>query len=283
MRDFNFRSMSAAIIFVLALAAAQSIFAKDPTVEEIVKKHLESVGSADNLSKMTTMFTGGNVEFESKAPVIKGTGRAVIVSDPENFYFLMSFNSINYPFEKIGNFKGKVTLPFTVSGERSTLGDFLNEHQQIISENIFGGVLSMRWFRSINDIQKLKLRMTGSRKIGNQQFWTIEAQSVSRGSSEFKTRLFFDQKTFQHVRSEFRREVRAGTILNGRRNAFSDGYLLLIEQFSDFKTNEGVTLPTKYTINFQTDSPGIAHENSWRVDLVGARFNQQLAPDFFVF
>lgn len=282
---YRFLNRFALVAFVAILISGtlSSVSAKDPSVEEVIKKHLDAVGSSENRSKLTTLFTGGTVEFEARSPYVKGGGRAVIVSDAKNFYFSMGFNSNNYPFEKIGYFDGKVTLPFVTSGERSALGGFLNEHQQMIAEGIFGGALSMQWMNNISNVQKLRMRMAGSRKIGNTRAWVIEAQSLAKGSGEFKARLFFDADNFQHIRSEFRREIRAGVIFNGRRNAFNDGYLLLTEDFSNFKTNEGITLPSKYVIQFQTDSPGMTFESTWTIDLVGTRFNQVLAEDFFAF
>jgi hypothetical protein len=270
-------------LMVVAVCGAGSISAKDPSVEEIIKKHLDSIGTSENRAKMTNIITGGVGQFESRTPVVKGGGRAVIVSDANNFYFQMSLNSNNYPFEKIGNFDGKVTLPFVVSGERSALGSFLNEHQQIIGEGVFGGALSMMWIRNIANVEKFRMRAAGAKKVGDTRAWVLEAQSLGKGSSEFKARFYFDAATFQHIRSEFRREIRAGVIFNGRRNAFNDGYLLLTEDFSDFKANEGITLPAKYVIKFQSDSPELAYENTWTIQMIGARFNQQLAPDFFAF
>lgn len=271
------------LFFAMVFSLISVAEAKDPTVQEVINRHLDSISSEENRSKITNIITGGVSEFESKTPVVKGGGRTIIVSDEKNFYFSMSLNSNNYPFEKIGYFNGNVSLPFVMSGERSALGGFLNEHQQIVSDGLFGGALSVVWIRNIGNVQKLRMRMAGSKKIRDVKTWIIEVQSSAKGSGEFKARLYFDSETFQHIRSEYRREIPTGVIFNGRRNRFTDGYLLLTEDFSNFNTHEGVTLPSNYLITFSTDSPDIAYENSWNIKIVGARFNQQLSSDFFAF
>lgn len=78
----------------------------------------------------------GASEFESNVPVVKGGGKAVVVSDPGNLFFIISLNSKEYPFEKIGYFDGKTSLPFTTAGSRSLLGSFLSDHQLMLSEGL---------------------------------------------------------------------------------------------------------------------------------------------------
>ena len=46
----------------------------------------------------------GISEFEAKVPLVKGGGKAIMVSDPNNLFFVMSLNSKEYPFEKVGYF-----------------------------------------------------------------------------------------------------------------------------------------------------------------------------------
>ena len=103
------------------------------------------------------------------------------------------------------------------------------------------------------------------------------------GSSDFSIRLYFDSETFQHVRSEYRREVvpKQGTF--GQPNQQGSAVLTLTENFSDFKSVDGYTLPHAYRVNFLSNSNTSSNENIWRIEVAEYRLNQKLLPDFFTF
>src|SRR5689334_17755539 len=112
-----YRSIFAVLIL---LACANAFYAIES--KELVSKHLDSIASADKRAALKTLFAIGASEFESSYPVVKGGGKAIVVSDPGNLYFLMSLNSRDYPFEKVGAFGDKISLPYVSPGRRSPLG-----------------------------------------------------------------------------------------------------------------------------------------------------------------
>ena len=269
---------------VFLVSAITSLFCVVPaqqlSAEQIIAKHLDSIGPADKRALLKTMLMGGRSEFETKTPVVKGGGKAIVVSDPENLYLMMSFNSKEYPFEKVGAFGSKVSLPFVTAGSRSMLGSFLSEHSKILLDNLFGGATSLRWIHNIAANKKLKA--AGMRKIDGHQAFVVDVP-MNTGSDDFKVKLFFDAETFHHIRSEYHREVPVGQLAFGRQNQLANAQLDLTEVFSDFKDVEGLTLPHSYTVTFVSNSTVQIYENSWGIRSGSYLFNQKLAPGFFSF
>ena len=250
----------------------------------MISRHLDSLADANKRKTLTTLFAGGVSDFESKVPIIKGWGKAVVISDPNNLYFLMSLNSREYPFEKIGVFRNDISLPFISPGQRSLLGAFLADNPKILSEDLFGGSLSLRWVNRIADNStKLKMKVTGKKKINGQEVHIVEVSVPGIDPSKFRARLFFDTATFRHVRSEYHREVEIGRIVVRQQNELQNAVADLVEDFSDFKEVSGWTLPHRYKITFTSNSGNQIYETSWGFKVANFYFDQKLAPDFFTF
>src|SRR4051812_6613458 len=102
----------AATIGFLMVLSMSFVKAEDLKAEEIVAKHLESIGTKEKREEVKNRMVLGISEFHSKLPARKTGGKMIIVSETNNLFFASSFNSENYPFEKIGYFAGKVNVPF---------------------------------------------------------------------------------------------------------------------------------------------------------------------------
>src|SRR5258708_6629381 len=111
-------------VFVIALMALMSS-AQNLKPQEVISRHLDSIGKKETRDAVKTLMMAGLSGFEAKNPGVKGGGKAMVVSDPDDLYFLMTFNSREYPFEKIGYFSDKVSVPYVNSGTRSLLGAFI--------------------------------------------------------------------------------------------------------------------------------------------------------------
>ncbi|MFZ1700292.1 MAG: hypothetical protein WBO10_11095 [Pyrinomonadaceae bacterium] len=270
-----------AVVFVLTMSAR----AADLSAQEVVAKHLDAVGSKEKRDSITTIMAIGASEFESKTPVVKGGGRAIVVSDPDNLFWVISLNSREYPFEKIGYFRDKVSLPFISAGTRSLLGSYLADHSQILGDGLFGGVMSLRW--TLLNLDKMKARLSGGgiKKIDGRKLHAVEynSQSGGGGSANFAIKLYFDPETFYHVRTEYRFEVTSREATFGQQNQRSSAVVNLTEQFSDFKSIDGLTLPHKYNVTYATNSNTGMYENTWGIRVAEYRINQKLQPDFFTF
>ena len=120
--------------------------------------------------------------------------------------FAISLNSKNYPYEKIGYFRDKVSLPFITPGERSLLGIFINEHPRVLSDGLFAGVMSLRWPLLQFSERKSKVKSLGTKKIDGRKLYVLSYVPDGGGLDEFTIKLYFDAETFAHVRSEYHRE-----------------------------------------------------------------------------
>lgn len=279
--------MSRIRVFIIGLfmfaALASVLVAQDLKPEEIIAKHLDAIGKKATRDSLKTMLIGGRGSFEAKNPVVRGGGQAMVVSNPDNLYFMMTFKSNDYPFEKVGYFTDKVSIPFVNSGKRSLLGSFLAEHSKVLSDGLFGGVMSMKWPLMGSGNSKLRLRSLGTKKIDDKKVYAVDFLPSGSGSSDFNIKLYFDAETFRHVRSEYRREFLPGAATFGTSNQIAGSTLSLTENFSDFRTVEGLTLPYAYSVRFNSNTNAAMYENTWGITVVQYIFNQNLTPDFFTF
>lgn len=278
------RTFVALLAISFALSAAP-VKADDPKAEEIIAKHLDSIGSKEKRAAVKNQVAAGKCEFTAKVPYAKLVGKTLIVSDAGNLFFVSGFNSQNYPFEKIGLFDKKVAIPFVVAGNRSPLGGFLHENNKIISERLFAGSVSTTW--NLLDVENLKakLKTAGKKKIDGRETYVLNYFPKSEISSDFSIKLYFDAKTFQHLRTEYQHTLPSKTyqsgILGG--NSESGARNLLVENFGDFKDAGGLILPHSYKIYLLMDAQTTTHDFEWNITIAQYHFNQNLDAGFFSF
>ncbi len=260
-----------------------AVRAQDTKAEDVISKNLAAIGSKEARAGIKNQLAVGSSEFKAKLPATTGGGRAIVVSNPDNFYFLVSFNSKEYPFEKIGYFNGQMSLPFVTAGTRSPLGAFIAEHEKILSDGMFNGSMSARWGMLDKDKRKGKLMYGGVKKIEGRQAHMLEYYPADGGSAEFLIRLYFDAETYNHVRSDYRHEVAAKQDTFGTLGRQAGAKLILTEDFSDFKPAGGLNLPHGYKAVFSTSSNSGLFEYTWGLKIAQYLFNQNLAADFFTF
>lgn len=251
------------------------------TAEEIVASHIKAIGADKNQQEIKTMIATGLSEFESNSPVVKGGGKAIVVSNPANLFWVISLNSKEYPFEKIGYFSGKANLPFVNAGIRSLLGVFLKEHEALLSEGLFGGAMTLRWKLLDKDTRKSKMKLAGNRKVNDRKAFILEY--LTGGSEDFKIRIFIDAENYNHLRTEYSREVNIASPTFGRQNQLANARVTLTEEFSDFKTVENMTLPYRYRVTFTSNSNTSVNTNIWGIRVAQYFFNRPLTDDFFTF
>lgn len=269
----------AAFIF----AAVSVVVAQDLKTEEIIARHIESLGKKERRADLSTLMAVGTSQFEARSPAVKGGGKAIVVSNPTNLFFVISLNSREYPFEKVGYFEGKMSLPFINAGNRSLLGVFLNEHEKLLSDGLFGGSMSMRWALLNTAKTNPRIKSAGTKKIDGRKMYVLDYLPAGLGSSDFTVRLFLDAETFNHVRSEYRREVVRGQGTFGQANQQANAMITLTEDFGDHKAVDGLTLPHTYRVKFSSNSNSTNNENIWGISVGEYYFNQKLQPDFFTF
>lgn len=278
------RSFSRIAFFIgIGMLSISGASAQSMKPDEIVGKHLAAFGSPAKRAGLKTIMAIASSEFEATNPGVKGGGRAIVVSDPKNLFYVISLNSREYPFEKIGYFDGKPSLPFSTAGNRSLLGAYLANHSNILSEGLFGGVLSLRWPLFNMDSTKPRLSGGGTKKINDRKLYVVDYVPSGGGSSEFTMKLYFDPETFYHVRTEYRFEVQPTDATFGQQNRRASAIAVLTEAFSDFKSVDGLMLPHYHRTELSTNGNTGAYQNIWGVRISEYRLNQALQPGFFTF
>jgi hypothetical protein len=277
------KNIKAFLVIVLLHLSAFSVKAQDLKAEEVISKHLDSIGAKEKRDEIKNRMVVGISEFESKLPRRKTAGKAILVSEASNLFFASSFNSQEYPFEKIGFFKGKTNLPFVTAGTRSPLGAFLADHNKILSDGLLTGSISQTWTLLNLQDQRGTLKSAGTKKIDGQETYVLSYFPKAGGSLDFTVKLFFDKQNFHHIRTEYRRTVAPKEETFGRLGTQTGVKISLIENFSDFKSENNLTLPYSYKIQYVTESNSGTYEYNWSFKISQYLLNQNLDSNFFTF
>jgi hypothetical protein len=250
------------------------------SVDEIVSKHLDSIGAASARAAGRSRVMGGasQVTFRSRGSA-QADGSAVLASDGAKSMVTMKFESSQYPYEKIGYDGSKVTAYQLHPGDYSSLGSFARANPEMFKEGLIGGTLSSAWPLLDLSTRKAKLEYGGTKKVNSRQ--ALEVRYLPRGGSDLKISVFFDADNFQHVRTVYQKTIAAQmgrTVDESAR--LSETRYQLVEEFSDFKTEGGMTLPHTYKIHLE-QSGSATQISDWVITLVKFFFNQQLETKDF--
>lgn len=269
-------------ILILTTILTLGISAQDIKVDEILSKNIASIGDTKKQSELKNMMLLGASEFRSKLPERKSSGKLAIVSDASNLLFISSFLSDTYPYEKIGYFNGKPNVPFVSAGLRSPLGNFLWEHSDILKSGLFSSSMTLNWNLLEKNLKKSKFSLAGTKKIDGRKAYIVNCSNGATSGS-MKIKLYFDAETFRHIRSEYREELAAKESKFGTLGGVSGYEVELTENFSNFKTFEGITLPGTSKVHYMDSSRNGTHEYDWDFNVIDVKFNQQLKDGFFNF
>jgi hypothetical protein len=240
-------SVLTAVVFILcsfSLAAADD---KKLTPEELLARHLESIGSKEAIAAVKTRALIGSVKALNRlGQAGEIIGKGVFLSESPKLIYSMKFPSTQYPSEQMA-FDGSLSATgYLPEGKRSNLSLFLSQQTLPLTEGLLGGALSTSW--SLLRLEQLKSRFDyrGIKKVNDRQLHVLNYRQRS-GSPDLKVTLYFDVATFRHVKSEYKFTIpaRIGVGANNS-NLTQESYYLLIEEFDDFRAVDGLTLPHTY-------------------------------------
>lgn len=284
-RKFMKIVISSAFCILSVFAFSTVSLAQNLKAQDVLAKHLESIGTEESRKKIKNRMAIGTSEFIVKVPYAKLAGKALMVSDEDNLFLLSSFNSTDYPFEKVGFFKNKVDIPFIKPGARSPLGNFLLSNSKFLSGGVLTGSISNLWILSNSQKDKLNLSPAGTKKIDGREAFVLNYVPKGGFSSDASVKLYFDAQTFQHLRTEFHQKVLANSYPIGIFGQSADlgTSNTFVEDFRDFKSVDGLVLPHSYKILLLVDSRVGTSEFEWNINISQYLFNQKLDADFFSF
>jgi hypothetical protein len=279
---------------VLLLAATSSIAQekkKKLTAEDVVAKHLESIGSAEARSSVRgAKLTGTCLLAVRQGGSGQIDGQATLASQGNKNLIVLNFDSPEYPYESL-KFDGKQFYAVQFKpGFRTPLGQFFLTNDVIFKEGIAGGTLSVAWpFLNLQE-RNAKLEYKGVKKIAGR---AVHALSYApQKGSDIKIMIFFDETTFQHVRTEYARDITAtsfqripgggsGLPAPGGQRA-TDAHIKAVEEFSDFSQEDGLNLPHTYKFHLEIQSEVRPAVVDWTINLTSFKFNEAVDEKDFI-
>ncbi len=310
--DFEMQKREARIVAVALLAAMLlhpgSLAGKEKKKkkkikpEELVALHLESIGAPQARAARKSSIAKGIGEFK----VLVGRerflrGEADLVSEGAKMRSALLFAVSDYPGEVVAFDGKKSDVAQLLPGQRSEIGRFLYQYEEILKEGLLGGVLSTAWPFLYMEERKLKLKYRGMRKFGDHQMHELEYRH-KRGGSVVKARLYFEPQTYRHFSTVYTVKVPApmvaagvGTSPAGRAaesSRQSETRYTLEEYFANFRQIGGLTLPSFWKVRLSVVGPGaqvglFTAANldrtvlEWNVSFESIRFNAPIDAQAF--
>lgn len=289
------------LIGLLAMTTLAS--ATDLKPEELVAKHLDSIGTADARKGIKSRVVQGTAQYTI---LVGGAGtqegKAVLVSEQNKIHLLFKFPNNIYRGEQIVTDGSRIEVAATTAQKtRSALGTYLYTQDAAIRDGLLGGVLSTAWPLLDPDVHKAKLSYLGLKTIDGKQLHDLHYRPKKGSDQEID--LFFEPDTFRHVLTIYKLSISqhlvsqeyqtaGGAVIPSQTlGASSDAAQAgqqattryrVEERFSDFKTADGLTLPSHYNLHFTSEQQsGATTVNEWNVSFGEVMENPQLDPKNF--
>lgn len=238
------------VIIVSTLAPAENM-----KPEEIVAHHLSSIGKPEERAAIKSLVVQGTLKMH----ILVGGGGDVTgtwgrVSEQRESNFVMRFAAGGDWRGEQFVFDGKRAsfAAVTTSHTRSVFAQFVSSHDYMVKEGLLGGELSTAWALQNLDSTHAKLESIGRKKIDGREL--IGLQYFPKGGSDMQVKIYFDPDTFQHVMTIYTLEVSQGVSSAVTDTRQYQNRYTLEERFSDFKTGDGITLPTNYQLRYTEDA-----------------------------
>ena len=265
---------------LILCVGASDLSAQKMTAEEVLTKHLESIGSAKNREAIKSRIIVSDVEFllQKQNPV---NGKAVMASTNQGVIYGINLESSNLLPDKF-SFDGKKTrVGYVSQGVRSLLGGFIISNPTVLKDGLLGGALSSSWGLLNIENRKPKLSYSGTEKIEKKETHIIEYQP--KGGSDMTIKMYFDAETFRHVRSEYSVIIAArmgtGGVDDSARRV--DTRYRLTEDFSKFERRGDLILPSVYKITYEVAGGAATNKAEWKFKVTDVSFNQPLGEAAF--
>lgn len=247
------------IILFLGLLAATAFSSSSPEdkklkPEELIARHLESIGPKEELAAVKSRVATGPVALVVRVGGAGNLeGEAVVASTGPRLRVNMKFPAIEYPSESLAFDGSKLATGFLPNGNRSRLSAFISQQDETIKEGLVGGVLSTAWpLLRVAELQP-RLDYKGLKKIDGRELHEVNYRP-RKGSGELKIVMHFDPATFRHVRTRYNYTISATIGTRQSSNQNPESYFSLTEEFDDFREVNGLTLPHKYRLQLSVQA-----------------------------
>jgi len=234
-----------ALVAILPVSAAKDEF----QAGEFVKQHLNSIGTEQARAAVKNRLAQGALTFQYLNVAGSVNGTLQFVSEGDKFVSVLKIPSPDYWGEQFTSDGKKTAVKQVKPGIYSALGRFVFEHNEVLTEGLWGGALSTAWALSHLDERHPKLQDQGLKKVDGRELHRVDY--LPKKSSDLLIELYFEPDTFRHVMTVYSYHVmaRAGggpTASAGQ----EERYYRIEERFADFKNIDNLTLPGRWTIQF---------------------------------
>ncbi|MGA7292555.1 MAG: hypothetical protein WBW53_22735 [Terriglobales bacterium] len=306
----NNSAIVAMALLWLAFGLGSKALATNPptNAEELVAQHLDSIATPAVRAGFKSRVAQGPVHFTI---LVGGAGnldgKAVLVSDGNKLQFMMKLPNNEYRGEQFIFNGEKDKVAFSGARQtRSPFGNFVFVQDAVIREGLLGGTLSTAWPLLNLDERKAKLSFGGLKKIDGQELYELRYRPHK--NTDLEINLYFDPQTYHHVETTYSYSVSQS--LTGESSATDAGEVPVTggspgisgngagisgspetaqarlymnryrmqEKFSDFKTVDGVTLPTHYDLQFSQELQN-GRTTLWDWDIKGLEFSNNVGVD----
>jgi len=257
------------------------VTAQKLSAQEIIAKHLDSIGTAEKRSAFKSIVVSGEVDVDYISQKRQPTsGRIVIATEGRKMFVGMNLNTPEYPQERFVFDGDKSAIGMVNRGGRSTLGNFIQSNTIIMSHGLLSGTLGSSWLFLNAADDKGKISTAGTKKIDGRETYGLSYSP--KGGSDIEIKLYFDQETFRHVRTEYsatRSAAMGRTIDESARNR--ETRMKLVEDFGEFKESGGLMMPSKYRIFYSYTGQNETSEQAWNCVISEFAVNQKLDAGSF--
>jgi len=276
-------TIAALVVLCSALGLVGTSRAANPpaNADEVVAHHLDSMATSAIRAGIKTRVAQGPVHYSI---VVGGVGpqdgKAQIASDGKKVVFMIKLPNNQYRGEQFIFDGDKDRIAFSTAQQtRSPFGNFVFVQDVVIREGLLGGVLTTAWpLANLND-RKAKVSFDGLKKIDGQELYDLRYRPHK--STDVEIHLYFDPQTYRHVETIYSltisESIAGGNLIPGAGSGTptagspdsagtnpgvsretlqarqTPNRYRLQEKFSDFKTVDGVTLPTRDDIQFSVE------------------------------
>jgi outer membrane lipoprotein-sorting protein len=247
------RFVRQALAVMLMTAAVAAVAADDKlTLEQVIAKHLASIGTPEALAKAKTRVAEGKSKFEIVNAGGYIEGKVTVVSQAGNSRLVLKYPNPDYPGEDMITDGNKVHV--YGRPQRSALGFFIyNQSTALLTEGLFEGTLSTAWPLLDPKRHSAKLTYNGLKTIDGQQLHEVRYEPKKR--TDLDIRLYFSKEDFRHVLTIAKLTLSPRLSTSGEvANASQQEIRYRVEErFSNFAQFDGMTFPTTFQIRYDLE------------------------------
>lgn len=267
--------------FLVLISACTAVAGTDLKPEELIKRHLESLGTPTALAAVQSHLVQGAATYKM---LVGGSGqlrgKAVFVSQGRKTHLLLKVNTVEYRGEQFICDGEKTSIAGTYSDKsRSDLGEFLRSQDVMLRDGFLGGTLSTAWPLLNEESWKGRVSYEGIKKVDGRELHALHYRP--RKSGDLDIMLYFDPETFRHVMTAYKASIVAGIGLQGETSSADrqETRYRIEERFSDFHSVDGLTMPLQYELHFTQElANGFTKSVEWDIAVSQIQNNIPLDP-----